>query len=348
MRSKLLDVCKTRWLRRIDGLEGVHEMMEPILQTLDMISCNHDDSYNKDARSDAQGVYWTFRSFQFLVHLVIVRYVMSYTLPLTYELQAEKIDVVKVYKAVDNVLESLKECRKEFDLKHADRFNEATEFTAQFDVLPSVKRITGQQTLRSNYVINNPAEYYKLSLMIPLLDRVISELETRFSKEHRVHGNGFYILPATAIKDDDDLKSHVCEFAKEYERDLPEPMNMKTELDQWEVFWKQNFRRTQNVPDTIVTTLQSVNTVKHWFPNIYTILCLIAVVPTSSNSCERSISRLRLLKTYLRSMMKQDRLTSLALIYIHREIELEPEKVVDEFAKNHQHRMKFVDILKDD
>ena len=55
-RTTLLDVCKTRWLQRIDGLERVQELMGPILQTLDMIANNHDGSYNnKEGRSDAQG-----------------------------------------------------------------------------------------------------------------------------------------------------------------------------------------------------------------------------------------------------------------------------------------------------
>ena len=63
MRTILLDVCKTRWLLRIDGLERVHEMMLSILETHDMIPTNYDRSYKKDARSDA---YWTFKSFQFV------------------------------------------------------------------------------------------------------------------------------------------------------------------------------------------------------------------------------------------------------------------------------------------
>ena len=56
-RSTLLNVCRTRWLQRIDGLHRVQEMIDPILTTLDLISTNHDESYSREARSDAQGVY---------------------------------------------------------------------------------------------------------------------------------------------------------------------------------------------------------------------------------------------------------------------------------------------------
>ncbi|XP_066913181.1 52 kDa repressor of the inhibitor of the protein kinase-like [Clytia hemisphaerica] len=345
-RDTLIDVCKTRWLRRIDGLERVHEMMVPILETLDLIAGNHDGSYNKEARSIAQGIYWTFKSFHFILHLIVVRYVMSYTHSLTHELQNKKLDVVKVYKAVDTVLGTLKNCRKNVQEKHSEWYDEAVEFAAKFDVQPSVKRVAGQSTFRENYSTDDIKTYYRNSLTIPLLDRVSTELESRFSQEHRIHYEGHYILPTTVLKGDI-WKTKIRAFAMKYRKDLPEPMNIEMEMEQWEHYWQQNKKEQTRLPDTIVSTLKSIDPVKKWFPNIYRILCLIAVVPATSNSCERSISRLRLLKTYLRSRMLQDRLTSLALVYIHREIELDPEEVVDEFAKNNRHRMEFRDILVD-
>ena len=72
---------------RVDGLQRAQEMMKVILETLDMISDNHDGSYSKDARNDAQGVYWTFKQFPLAIHLVIVRHIISYTHSLTYECQ---------------------------------------------------------------------------------------------------------------------------------------------------------------------------------------------------------------------------------------------------------------------
>ena len=56
------------------------------------------------------------------------------------------------------------------------------------------------------------------------------------------------------------------------------------------------------------------------------------------------MSRLRTLKTYMRSTMNQERLSSLALAYIHRDIELDPEKP---FAADHSCKLQFVNILGD-
>ena len=176
---------------------------------------------------------------------------------------------------------------------------------------------------------------------------MIFELTTRFDVNHRIHSFGFYILPTSVIKLAE-WKEHVRKFSKEYNSDLLDPMNLETELDQWKVYWncQSNENKTQ-LPDTITETLKSFHHIKHWFPNIYKILCLVAVVPASSNSCERSISRLRILKTYLRSTMEQDRLSSLALAFIYRQIDLPTDSILDNFAKDYPHRLEFIDVLQD-
>ena len=62
----------------------------------------------------------------------------------------------------------------------------------------------------------------------------------------------------------------------------------------------------------------------------------------------RSISKLRLIKTFSRSTMDQDRLSSLALMNIHRDVDIDFNKVLDIFARDYPHRLLLVDILKHD
>nr|CAH7715538.1 unnamed protein product [Callosobruchus chinensis]CAH7736990.1 unnamed protein product [Callosobruchus chinensis]CAH7737690.1 unnamed protein product [Callosobruchus chinensis]CAH7755206.1 unnamed protein product [Callosobruchus chinensis] len=50
---------------------------------------------------------------------------------------------------------------------------------------------------------------------------------------------------------------------------------------------------------------------------------------------------LRLLKTYLRSTIAQDRLNGLALLYVHKNIDLDVERIIDRFAKQ-KRRLDFV------
>ena len=52
-------------------------------------------------------------------------------------------------------------------------------------------------------------------------------------------------------------------------------------------------------------------------PTIARLRQLLATWPVTTCSCERSISALRRLKTYLRSTMQQERLLSLAVLHVH-------------------------------
>ena len=102
------------------------------------------------------------------------------------------------------------------------------------------------------------------------------------------------------------------------------------------------------IPHTIATTLLLAHEMKNSFPNIYTALRIMATVPVTSCECERAVSVLRRLKSYLRSTMSQKRLNSLALMTIHRQISIDPEMVVTSFARKHPRRMQLVNILDTD
>ena len=70
-------------------------------------------------------------------------------------------------------------------------------------------------------------------------------------------------------------------------------------------------------------------------------LILISVTQAvTSSSCERSFSKMKLIKTYQRNSMANDRLTNLAILSIEesRTDDIDLELFVDEFDVNHDNR----------
>ena len=53
------------------------------------------------------------------------------------------------------------------------------------------------------------------------------------------------------------------------------------------------------------------------------------------------------LKTYLRSTISQQRLNGLALLNVHRDINLSVYEIIDRFAITRPRKMKLIDILND-
>ena len=69
---------------------------------------------------------------------------------------------------------------------------------------------------------------------------------------------------------------------------------------------------------------------------LYQALESSAHLPVSTASAERSFSTMRRLKTYLRSTMTDKRLTGLALMNIHTDLEIDSEEVLKQFDDNWQ------------
>src|SRR5678816_394850 len=75
------------------------------------------------------------------------------------------------------------------------------------------------------------------------------------------------------------------------------------------------------------------------FPNIYILLQILAILHVFNASVERSFSTLRLLKTYLRNTIRNERLIGLDLLYIHRNIEIKIEDAISDVAHSHVRRL---------
>ena len=75
---------------------------------------------------------------------------------------------------------------------------------------------------------------------------------------------------------------------------------------------------------------------------------ILATLSATTCTCERSISVLRRLKTYLRNAMTENRLNNLALLHINRDIHVDPQEVLDKFANRHPRRIKLANILNTD
>ena len=56
--SHLLDVCRTRWLARIDGLIVFIEVFEAVVSALEAIKLNISGKWSNDSIRDASGLFF--------------------------------------------------------------------------------------------------------------------------------------------------------------------------------------------------------------------------------------------------------------------------------------------------
>ena len=130
-----------------------------------------------------------------------------------------------------------------------------------------------------------------------------------------------------------------------YKSDLPSSHMLSTEFRRWKI--KYSSMPSDQRPDTLGGALLSCEIED--YPNIFVLLTIACTLPVTTCENERSNSQLKLLKTYLRSTMTEKRLSSLALIKIHRDMvaNLDFNKLVVAFANKHPRRMALPCIFSD-
>ena len=122
-------------------------------------------------------------------------------------------------------------------------------------------------------------------------------------------------------------------FIDYYYDDFPNFNGLDSELDLWFNFWDcAKFKN--NLPNSVSVTLKSVDSLV--FPDIHLALKLLGTLPIATCECERSFSSLRIVKNWGRSTMTNARLNGLALLFTHREIDLDVSEIIDLFAQENR------------
>ena len=344
--NKLLDICRTRWLERIEGLSRFKDAFSATYIALKSISTNelsHECPWNADSRATATGLSLLMKKFEFIFCVVVCNEIMQYLYSLTVSLQSSTLAIVEAYQFVLTVIETLEGIKKNIEEHHLRWYNEAVRVAKQLDVEPSVKRTCFSQYFRPNTPYSNVSEYYRRNITLPMLNEIIEDLRRRFSPESQQFIRGFYCIPQIMQKYPKAWKEKLLTFMKTYRNDLPHYESCRAEVDCWGTFWLEEFKGEE--PETLQDLLNFTKV--DMYPNISTVLKLLGTVPVTTCTCERCMSVLRRLKTYLRSTIGQDRFNDLAVLHIHYGLDIDPNDILDRLILKYPKRIKMTNILAD-
>ena len=171
----------------------------------------------------------------------------------------------------------------------------------------------------------------------PFLDHLLSELDSRIVKPSPL----FTItnLEPKNVGNWSPAKISVKNVLGAYNPDIPEEIRQLQESEC--LRWKTRWDRVHDPPATIAKRLPHCHLQE--FPNLSRAFTALSTLPISTATVERSFSALRRLQTYLRSTMKEDRLSGLALMHIHQhDVSFSAQDIVDDFAASGNRRMELL------
>ena len=146
-RTKLKQLCRTRWVERHDPFEIFIDLLPAIVETLEDYS--QLPSTRKPGMPSANDLLIQFSKFDFLVTRVAVHKCLSYMKGLSKALQDSGLEIGKALDHISVVSDSLKNCRSDIDSFHSQLHEKACKLAEQYDVEVKVPRICKRQTMRN-------------------------------------------------------------------------------------------------------------------------------------------------------------------------------------------------------
>ena len=202
----------------------------------------------------------------------------------------------------------------------------------------TMPRVCGRQTSRSNVQASSPEEYWRRTIFVPFLDYLIQALSDRFTQLKEDATRGFQLLPKNAAVITPEDAAKICE---RFNSDLPSAETFMQEIRWWKIYWSDKTKAPLTLQATLASPLYSPRS----YPNISTALHILSVTPVTSASTERANLVLKFVKNNQRSTMGQDRFNSLILLYVHQDIKLNYDAIVDMYTHHHPRRMTLINSL---
>ncbi|CAB4007353.1 52 kDa repressor of the inhibitor of the kinase-like [Paramuricea clavata] len=140
--QKLLNVCRTRWIARIDWLRIFRNCYVAILAALEAI--NKDRSNEPDVRQRAVGMRKAMKEFEFIVCLVLVERCLKCTKPLTLQLQSASLDAGKAREKVSLLYLTIDKLRADIDQTHDTFYQMAVNLAKEVKIDPNKRTIDRQ------------------------------------------------------------------------------------------------------------------------------------------------------------------------------------------------------------
>ena len=113
-KSKLLPLCRTRWVEKHNALEVTLDLSVAVIGAFTDMVENADKQWNRDTVTQALALLKLF-DFEFLINLVVTQKVLAYTSSITTRLQSTGFDIMKAYEEIHVVIATLEKVRNKVD-----------------------------------------------------------------------------------------------------------------------------------------------------------------------------------------------------------------------------------------
>ncbi|KAF0740989.1 zinc finger MYM-type protein 1-like [Aphis craccivora] len=322
----------TRWSSKSNAIKPLNNQIKEVFGVLQNMIAN---SINADTTSSAQSLLKNI-NLTFLFYLDVWNQILSQVDRATKALQMKALTLDKAASLIQALKNSLQEFR---DTEFKENFTRTSTLVTTLGITITSMRLKKKKRMELYEGQDDRihiSEIQQLRININnAVDVFINQLNWRYEKLMEVADDFGFLSGASLYNMSTiELKKAAMDLAMKYEKDI----NGAEFIDEISDF--QHVVKSI-IPDhiksaTVIELLQLIQdyNLRESYPNIEIVFRIFLTMPVTAATCERSFSKLKLIKNYLRSTMGQERLSNLSILSIENEVagEIDFEDVIDEFA----------------
>ena len=333
-KKRLISLCETRWIDRNTSIETFLELYIPIVNTLDKFR------YGTLKNPTAEQLYHAINNFQHVTSTSISCFLLSEIVPVSRMLQTETLDFSSANRYIDDLLDKLEQQKYDAqDYFHNVVYSHVDQLCKELFITPCIPRHSLLALKKQNLPISDPEKYYCDHVYIPFLEELINNIKSRLSSLKSERIILLSKLRPEIITNEKTFELTKC-LSKQFADRLPSPLQLHSELERWQKKCNNLLQMDDDWRKKWLNELikEADNIV---YPNVRYLLIFLATLPVSTASAERSFSQLSRIKSYCRSTMQQSRLNGLAAAYIHKDIDINPDQILNLYVKMYNRRLDF-------
>lgn len=347
----LKKLSETRWASHKRAVDAVYFSLPAIVKTLKKISKGEIPNTKQKTVSEAQGLLLHIINFKFSFFLIMWRTILDKVYILSNYLQNSSINLLTAHSMIQACftdIDSMRTIEVFMEVKEkAIVFCNGFDGRKQFDE-PRCKKIKtnfGESTEVQS--ISSVDERFRINTYFVILDAFTNVLKYRFEDFSSIVRKFEILDPKKSFEgrpSNEILVEPLIELSTFYQVDV-EQENLILEYKSFCSIYNQLIAEIKNkkVFDNNMLKFMIENDMISSYPNLSTLYKIYYTLPISSATAERSFSRLKLIKTYLRSTIAEDRLSNLAVLSIERNVaeDMDYNNVIETFAKMKKRRKTF-------
>lgn len=323
----------TRWASRVQSITAIKLRYGDVILALNKLIIT---SKKIEERNEASRLISELETFEFIFLCNLLDRVLGEINISSKMLQSPQLELSEAIASLRKPLKSIESNRNEYNgfKVQATEIAKNNKITDQFKSkrIPKVKKHFDE--LSEDHRLSNSEEAFKINVFYRFFDILLVQLNSRFQALFEIENKFGFIHPQSLCKiTATEIYEKGSELQEFYYRDLSRsfPIEISTLINN--SYLLEEIKKMSTVRE-LADFLLTNTTLSSSFAEVITACMLYLTLPVTVASAERSFNKLKLIKTFTRNTICQDRLHNLSILSIEAAAakELDTEDLIKEFA----------------